>query len=193
MMSSVVSSMADISTGSREITEIITLIESVAFQTNILALNAAIEAAHAGEHGRGFSVVAREVGMLAHKSGNSALNIKQLIYSSSKSISAGSALVARSGDNLREIIDAVKKVTDLMAEISAASHFQSEGIEDITTQVGMINEVIRLNAELVEQSTRASEALQKQTYQLNQSVARFCLPAMKRPAQPLVEEVAISF
>ncbi|CNH74316.1 putative methyl-accepting chemotaxis protein [Yersinia massiliensis] len=176
MMSNVVNSMADISTGSKEITEIISLIESVAFQTNILALNAAIEAAHAGEHGRGFSVVAREVGMLANKSGHSALNIKQLIHNSSRYISTGTSLVARSGDNLREIIDAVKKVTDLMAEISAASHDQSEGIENITTQVGMINEVTRLNAELVEQSSRASEALQKQTFQLNQSVARFCLP-----------------
>ncbi|WP_145513264.1 methyl-accepting chemotaxis protein [Yersinia massiliensis] len=176
MMSNVVNSMADISTGSKEITEIISLIESVAFQTNILALNAAIEAAHAGEHGRGFSVVAREVGMLANKSGHSALNIKQLIHNSSRYISTGTSLVARSGDNLREIIDAVKKVTDLMAEISAASHDQSEGIENITKQVGMINEVTRLNAELVEQSSRASEALQKQTFQLNQSVARFCLP-----------------
>ncbi|CNI99814.1 HAMP domain-containing protein [Yersinia mollaretii] len=193
MMSSVVNSMSDISTGSREISEIITLIESVAFQTHILALNAAIEAAHAGEHGRGFSVVAREVGMLAHKSGNSALNIKQLIHTSSSSISAGSSLVARSGDNLREIIDAVKKVTDLMAEISAASHDQSEGIENITQQVGVINEVTRLNAELVEQSTRASEALQKQTFQLNQSVARFCLPVMTRPAQQGNEQVAVNF
>lgn len=193
MMSSVVNSMSDISTGSREISEIITLIESVAFQTHILALNAAIEAAHAGEHGRGFSVVAREVGMLAHKSGNSALNIKQLIHTSSSSIFAGSSLVARSGDNLREIIDAVKKVTDLMAEISAASHDQSEGIENITQQVGVINEVTRLNAELVEQSTRASEALQKQTFQLNQSVARFCLPVMTRPAQQGNEQVAVNF
>lgn len=193
MMSSVVSSMADISSGSREITEIITLIESVAFQTNILALNAAIEAAHAGEHGRGFSVVAREVGMLAHKSGNSALNIKQLIHNSSSSISAGSSLVARSGDNLMEIIDAVKKVTDLMAEISAASHDQSEGIENITHQVGVINEVTRMNAELVEQSTRASEALQKQTFQLNQSVARFCLPVIPRPAQQGGKQVAVNF
>ncbi len=193
MMSSVVNSMSDISTGSREISEIITLIESVAFQTHILALNAAIEAAHAGEHGRGFSVVAREVGMLAHKSGNSALNIKQLIHTSSSSISAGSSLVARSGDNLREIIDAVKKVTDLMAEISAASHDQSEGIENITQQVGVINEVTRLNAELVEQSTRASEALQKQTFQLNQSVARFCLPVMTRPAQQGHQQVAVDF
>ena len=114
--------------------------------------------------------------MLANKSGHSALNIKQLIHNSSRYISTGTSLVARSGDNLREIIDAVKKVTDLMAEISAASHDQSEGIENITTQVGMINEVTRLNAELVEQSSRASEALQKQTFQLIQSVARFCLP-----------------
>lgn len=192
MMSRVVNSMADISTGSQEIAEIITLIESVAFQTNILALNAAIEAAHAGEHGRGFSVVAREVGMLAHQSGNSALNIKRLIDNSAKYISAGAGLVGRSGDNLRAIIDAVVKVTDLMAEISAASHDQSQGIEDISVRVGMINEVTKLNAELVEQSTRASEVLQQQIFQLNQSVARFCLPGTARPPQDIHEEVFVS-
>ncbi|WP_145530930.1 methyl-accepting chemotaxis protein [Yersinia kristensenii] len=193
MMSSVVSSMADISAGSQEIAEIITLIESVAFQTNILALNAAIEAAHAGEHGRGFSVVAREVGMLAHQSGHSALNIKRLIENSSTYISAGAGLVGRSGDNLHAIIDAVIKVTDLMAEISAASHEQSKGIEDITARVGMINEVTKLNAELVGQSTRASEVLQQQIFQLNQSVARFCLPTKVQPPQRINEEVAVSF
>ncbi|MBW5817689.1 Tar ligand binding domain-containing protein [Yersinia kristensenii] len=193
MMSSVVSSMADISAGSQEIAEIITLIESVAFQTNILALNAAIEAAHAGEHGRGFSVVAREVGMLAHQSGHSALNIKRLIDNSSTYISAGAGLVGRSGDNLHAIIDAVIKVTDLMAEISAASHEQSKGIEDITARVGMINEVTKLNAELVGQSTRASEVLQQQIFQLNQSVARFCLPTTVQPPQRINEEVAVSF
>ncbi|MDA5490663.1 methyl-accepting chemotaxis protein [Yersinia kristensenii] len=193
MMSSVVSSMADISAGSQEIAEIITLIESVAFQTNILALNAAIEAAHAGEHGRGFSIVAREVGMLAHQSGHSALNIKRLIDNSSTYISAGAGLVGRSGDNLHAIIDAVIKVTDLMAEISAASHEQSKGIEDITARVGMINEVTKLNAELVGQSTRASEVLQQQIFQLNQSVARFCLPTTVQPPQRINEEVAVSF
>ncbi|WP_140414749.1 methyl-accepting chemotaxis protein [Yersinia kristensenii] len=193
MMSSVVSSMADISAGSQEIAEIITLIESVAFQTNILALNAAIEAAHAGEHGRGFSVVAREVGMLAHQSGHSALNIKRLIENSSTYISAGAGLVGRSGDNLHAIIGAVIKVTDLMAEISAASHEQSKGIEDITARVGMINEVTKLNAELVGQSTRASEVLQQQIFQLNQSVARFCLPTTVQPPQRINEEVAVSF
>lgn len=192
MMSSVVSSMADISAGSQEIAEIITLIESVAFQTNILALNAAIEAAHAGEHGRGFSVVAREVGMLAHQSGHSALNIKRLIENSSTYISAGAGLVGRSGDNLHAIIDAVIKVTDLMAEISAASHEQSKGIEDITARVGMINEVTKLNAELVGQSTRASEVLQQQIFQLNQSVARFCLPTTVQPPQRINEEVAVN-
>lgn len=193
MMSSVVSSMADISAGSQEIAEIITLIESVAFQTNILALNAAIEAAHAGSHGRGFSVVAREVGILAHQSGDSALNIKRLIDNSSRYISAGTGLVDRSGDNLRAIIGAVVKVTDLIAEISAASHEQSKGIEDITTRVGMINDVTRLNAELVAQSTRASEVLQQQIFQLNQSVARFCLPGPVRLPQHINEEAAVSF
>ncbi|CNK23370.1 TPA: Tar ligand binding domain-containing protein [Yersinia enterocolitica] len=193
MMSGVVNSMADISAGSQEIAEIITLIESVAFQTNILALNAAIEAAHAGQHGRGFSVVAREVGILAHQSGHSALNIKRLIGNSSKSISAGANLVGRSGDNLRAIIGSVIKVTDLMTEISAASQEQSKGIEDITAQVGMINEVTRLNADLVDQSTQASEVLQKQIFQLNQSVARFCLPVTVRPPQHINEEVAVSF
>lgn len=189
MMSSVVNSMSDIATGSREITEIITLIESVAFKTNILALNAAIEAAHAGEHGRGFSVVAREVGILANQSGHSALNIKRLIENSSKYISTGAGLVGRSGDNLRTIIEAVVKVTDLMAEISAASHEQSKGIEDMTTRVGKINEVTKLNAELVEQSTRAAEVLQQQIFQLNQFVSRFSLPTVIRPPQESYEEV----
>lgn len=109
MMSSVVSSMADISAGLQEIAEIITLIESVAFQTNILALNAAIEATHAGEYGRGFSIVAREVGMLAHQSGHSALNIERLIGNSSTYISTVAGLVGRSGDNLHAIIDGVIK------------------------------------------------------------------------------------
>ncbi|MDN0106845.1 methyl-accepting chemotaxis protein [Yersinia rochesterensis] len=145
MMSSVVSSMADISAGSQAIAEVITLIESVAFQTNILALNAA----HAGEHGRRSSIIAWEVGMLAHQNGHSALNIKRLIGNSSTYIPAGAGLVGRSGDNLRAIIDAVIKVMDFMVEISAASHAQSKGIEDITARVGGINEVTKLNAELV--------------------------------------------
>lgn len=192
MMSNVVSSMADISTGSREISEIITLIESVAFQTNILALNAAIEAAHAGEHGRGFSVVAREVGTLSHQSGHSAQNIKRLIQHSANSVSTGASLVNRSGENLQAIIDVVKKVTDLMAEITTASHYQSKGIEEMAAQVEMINGATKQNAALVEQSAHASEVLQQQTLQLNQSVARFHLPVEKYSPLRLAKESTIA-
>ena len=176
VMDKVTATMRGISDSSKKVAEITGMIDSIAFQTNILALNASVEAARAGEQGRGFAVVAGEVRNLAGRSADAAREIKQLIESSTRQVSEGSALVEQAGNTMREVVTAVKRVTDIMDEISAASQEQSSGIEQINQAVCQMDEVTQQNAALVEQITAAAASLEEQACRLEISVAVFRLP-----------------
>ncbi len=167
----VVTTMQDIATSSGKVVDIIGTIEGIAFQTNILALNAAVEAARAGEQGRGFAVVAGEVRSLAQRSATAAKEIKQLIGDSAEKVQSGSALVERAGTTMDEIVQAVRRVTDIMGEISAASEEQSTGIEQVNRAVGQMDAVTQQNAALVEQAAAAAASLEEQTRQLKAVMA----------------------
>ncbi len=169
----VVTTMGEISESSRKITDIIAVIEGIAFQTNILALNAAVEAARAGEQGRGFAVVAGEVRTLAQRSAGAAKEIKSLIEDSATRVESGSTLVARAGKTMEEIVVAVKRVTDIMGEISAGSAEQSSGIEQINEAVTQMDDVTQQNAALVEEAAAAAQALEEQADELRRAVAVF--------------------
>ena len=162
-----VQAMQAISTASTKIAAIIAVIDEIAFQTNLLALNAAVEAARAGEQGRGFAVVATEVRNLAGRSASAAKEIKVLIEDSSAKVADGSRLVAQSGESLEAIIGSVKQVTDIVAEIAAASVEQSGGIDQIARAVAQMNEVTQQNAALVEQASSASEVILQQARELS--------------------------
>jgi methyl-accepting chemotaxis protein len=171
----VVTTMSAIHEASRKIVDIIGVIDGIAFQTNILALNAAVEAARAGEQGRGFAVVAAEVRSLAQRSAAAAKEIKALIGDSVHKVENGSQLVEQAGRTMSEIVTSVKRVTDIMAEITAASQEQSAGIEQVNTTITQLDEVTQQNAALVEQASAAARSLEEQAAGLAEAVRRFRL------------------
>lgn len=171
----VVETMSSINTSSRKIVDIISVIDGIAFQTNILALNAAVEAARAGEQGRGFAVVASEVRSLAQRSAAAAKEIKTLIDDSVGKVDTGSQLVAEAGSTMNELVGSVKRVTDIMAEIMSASQEQSAGIEQVNQAIVEMDQVTQQNAALVEQAAAAAESMQDQASKLGQVVGAFKL------------------
>jgi methyl-accepting chemotaxis protein I, serine sensor receptor len=184
----VVNTMQGISASSRKISEIVSVIDGIAFQTNILALNAAVEAARAGEQGKGFAVVAGEVRSLAQRSAQAAKEIKGLIEDSVTKVGAGSQQVERAGATMQEIVASVKRVTDIMGEISAASEEQSSGIDQVNRAVSQMDEVTQQNAALVEEAAAAAGSLQEQAHRLAEAVAVFKINAgevIEVPAQQL--------
>src|SRR5471032_1544963 len=204
----VVSTMHEIASSSGKVTQIITVIEGIAFQTNILALNAAVEAARAGEQGRGFAVVATEVRTLAQRSATAAKQIKELIDDSVSRVDAGSKLVAQAGSTINEIVQSVTRVTGIMTEISSASDEQSTGIEQVNQAVSQMDEVTQQNAALVEQAAAAAQSMAEQAQALREAVGVFNVggtesggmvrqapsaalkPAASRPANPRISSRA---
>jgi methyl-accepting chemotaxis protein len=173
VVSKMVAAMSEINTASEHITDIIGVIDEIAFQTNLLALNAAVEAARAGEHGHGFAVVAAEVRNLAQRSATAAKEIKQLINDSVDRVKAGSELADESGKTLEEIVKAVKKVSDIVAEITAASQEQSAGIDQVNKSVLQLDELTQQNAAMAEESSSSSIAMSEQAQLLNDQVSFF--------------------
>ncbi len=171
----VVSTMEDINESSRKVVDIISVIDGIAFQTNILALNAAVEAARAGEQGRGFAVVAVEVRSLAQRAAAAAAEIKGLIGDSVEKVEDGTKLVAQAGKTMEEIVSAIRSVTNIMSEISAASMEQTSGIEQVNQAIGQMDDVTQQNAALVEQAAASAESLEEQTQNLSVTVAYFKL------------------
>uniref|UniRef100_UPI0035675364 methyl-accepting chemotaxis protein n=1 Tax=Hydrogenophaga sp. TaxID=1904254 RepID=UPI0035675364 len=162
----VVVTMDEINHSSKKISDIIGVIDGIAFQTNILALNAAVEAARAGEQGRGFAVVASEVRSLAQRSAQAAKEIKGLINNSVDKVQIGSRLVADAGETMNELVGSVQRVSDIMGEISAAASEQSDGIGQLNSAVGQLDRMTQQNAALVEQSAAAAESLKEQAGRL---------------------------
>jgi methyl-accepting chemotaxis protein len=177
-----VRTMASIRASSRQIVDIIGVIDGISFQTNILALNAAVEAARAGEQGRGFAVVAAEVRMLAQRSAAAAKEIKALIAASVATIDSGSASVQQAGERMGDIVASVQQVNDIIARISEASAEQAQGIAEVNQAVGQMDDVTQQNAALVEQAAAAAASLQEQAVQLSQAVSVFKLEAPTLPS-----------
>ena len=175
VVSQVVATMDDINASSKKIADIIGVIDGIAFQTNILALNAAVEAARAGEQGRGFAVVASEVRSLAQRSAEAAKEIKALIGASVDKVEGGSKLVADAGRTMTEIVGSVKRVSDIIAEITAAANEQSQGISEVNGSVTQLDQMTQQNAALVEQSAAAAESLREQAARLSSVVGTFRL------------------
>jgi len=176
----VVETMKGINQSSRKIADIIGVIDGIAFQTNILALNAAVEAARAGEQGRGFAVVASEVRSLAQRSAEAAKQIKVLISASVERVEQGTAQVDQAGRTMEEIVGAIKRVSDIVGEISAASAEQSSGVSQVGEAVTQMDQATQQNAALVEESAAAAQSLQQQAQQLVEAVAIFKLQQDER-------------
>ncbi|WP_219118732.1 methyl-accepting chemotaxis protein [Janthinobacterium sp. UMAB-56] len=173
IVSQVVDTMGTINASSKKIVDIIGVIDGIAFQTNILALNAAVEAARAGEQGRGFAVVATEVRNLAHRSASAAKEIKELIAASVANVDTGSRLVNEAGQTMGDIVDSIVRVTDIMGEITSATHEQTIGIEQINMAIAQMDEVTQQNAALVEEAAAASQSMQEQAGELAHVVGFF--------------------
>ena len=179
-----IAAVGEINSSSRKIADIISVIDEIAFQTNLLALNAAVEAARAGEQGRGFAVVATEVRNLAQRSASAAKEIKHLINDSVDKVRIGSELVDESGRTLSEIMESVKKVTDIVAEIAAASEEQSTGIEQVNNAVAQMDNVTQQNAALVEQASAASKSIEQQSATLVTQIGYFVTRDARPAAAP---------
>ncbi|MFA6180447.1 MAG: methyl-accepting chemotaxis protein, partial [Candidatus Methylopumilus sp.] len=173
VVAEVVATMTSINESAHKIEDIISVIDGIAFQTNILALNAAVEAARAGEQGRGFAVVAGEVRNLAQRSASAAKEIKELINDSVDKTTAGTTLVENAGKTMDEVVNSVKRVSDIIAEIAAASVEQSSGIDQVNSAITQMDEVTQQNAALVEQAAAAAESLMDQVEELNAAVSVF--------------------
>jgi methyl-accepting chemotaxis protein len=182
VVAQVVETMGSISASAGKITDIIGVIDGIAFQTNILALNAAVEAARAGEQGRGFAVVASEVRNLAQRSASAAREIKALIDTSSRDVAAGTELVGKAGNTMEEILSSVSRVTAIMRDISLANEEQESGIAQINQAIGQMDSVTQQNAALVEEASAASQALRAQASQLGELVGTFTLEQAGQPA-----------
>jgi methyl-accepting chemotaxis protein len=190
VVSQVVETMGSINESSRKIVDIISVIDGIAFQTNILALNAAVEAARAGEQGRGFAVVASEVRTLAQRSAAAAKEIKALIDHSVDKVDNGTRLVSQAGDTMVEIVQSIKNVTDIMGEISSATREQSTGIEQVNQAVGEMDTVTQQNAALVEEASAAAHAMQDQAANLDRIVSVFKLAQSQHAvAEPLARAI----
>ncbi|HDR2722948.1 TPA: methyl-accepting chemotaxis protein [Enterobacter asburiae] len=192
VVDNVVQTMRDIAGSSQKIADIISVIDGIAFQTNILALNAAVEAARAGEQGRGFAVVAGEVRNLAQRSAQAAREIKSLIEDSVGRVEVGSTLVESAGETMGEIVNAVTRVTDIMGEIASASDEQSRGIDQVGLAVAEMDRVTQQNASLVEESAAAAAALEEQASRLTQAVAVFRIQQEQMKAREFAEAKAVS-
>ncbi|CZU62270.1 MULTISPECIES: methyl-accepting chemotaxis protein [Enterobacter] len=192
VVDNVVQTMRDIAGSSQKIADIISVIDGIAFQTNILALNAAVEAARAGEQGRGFAVVAGEVRNLAQRSAQAAREIKSLIEDSVGRVEVGSTLVESAGETMGEIVSAVTRVTDIMGEIASASDEQSRGIDQVGLAVAEMDRVTQQNASLVEESAAAAAALEEQASRLTQAVAVFRIQQEQMKARELAAAKAVS-
>jgi methyl-accepting chemotaxis protein len=191
-VSRVVDTMSSINESARKIVDIISVIDGIAFQTNILALNAAVEAARAGEQGRGFAVVASEVRSLAQRSAAAAKEIKTLIGDSVEKVDAGSLLVAQAGNTIGEVVASVKHVTDIVAEISRANQEQSTGIEEVNRAITQMDEVTQQNAALVEQAAAAAASMQEEAARLSQVVSIFILADQETAEIPAREPIDIT-